>query len=888
MVAKESAAIRASLKDAESHFSHRNVAKLMYLHMLGYPTHWGQMECVTLIARASFPEKRIGYLGLMVLLDERQEVTMMVTNTIKNDLKHRNHFIAGLALCTLGNICTAEMARDVAPEVASLLHSKNSYVRKKAALCSVRIVKKVPDLADEFVPGTSELLSDRHHGVLLCAVTLALELCVLDQVHVTHFRKHVPVLVKILMSLIRAGYSAEHDVGGHADPFLQVKLLQLLAKLGAGDADASDAMSDVLANVASNTDGSKNAGNAILYEAVNAIIGTESVGGLRVLAVNILGRFLGNKDNNIRYVALNTLAKVVAVDTQAVQRHRHTIVECVKDSDVTIRRSALQLVYALVNDSNIKTLAKELLDYLGVADVEFKSDLTRRIAQLITKYAPDRRWHVDTMVELLSKGGSYVAEEEARDFIVLITNSPELQGYAGRALFRAAFESEQHSNRFQLSAVAAWVLGEYGDAVVAQSTRLQGEVHTVVAEADVVKLLESILGDYHAPTAVKQVAITALAKLGTRLKTQTGAVRGAMGKAGTSANVELQQRASEFCGIFDRGPALAVPLLERLPPFVMKSKEALHGVAGRGKHEGTAVQSAPGGGGGGTAGGVGDLLGDLTGLDDSVPSSSAAAGGSAGGADLLGDLMAGYDATPGYAATPTGASVDPLADLMGGVSMQPTTTATATAADPFAGGAAAADPLGDLMGTGAPSDPFAGGAAAAAADPLGDLMGTGAPSLAPQTRPQPAADPLAGLAGGIAATPAATPPMNAAAFDGAPAAKSFIAFYKDGVEVSFVCAKPDPMDPSKTTVTATTTNRGGVPLLGYALQAAVPKTMSLSMRAASGDSVPANGAGRVTQRLDVTNSQHGTKALAMRLRLAWNAGGAAVVEQATVDFPPGL
>ena len=89
LVAKESASIRASLKDAQSHYSHRNVAKLMYLHMLGYPTHWGQMECVTLIARASFPEKRIGYLGLMVLLDERQEVTMMVTNTIKNDLAHR-------------------------------------------------------------------------------------------------------------------------------------------------------------------------------------------------------------------------------------------------------------------------------------------------------------------------------------------------------------------------------------------------------------------------------------------------------------------------------------------------------------------------------------------------------------------------------------------------------------------------------------------------------------------------------------------------------------------------------------------------------------------------------------------------------------------------------
>jgi AP-1 complex subunit gamma-1 len=31
-----------------------------------------------------------------------------------------------------------------------------------------------------------------------------------------------------------------------------------------------------------------------------------------------------------RYVALNTLVKVVSVDTQAVHRHRSTIVECVR------------------------------------------------------------------------------------------------------------------------------------------------------------------------------------------------------------------------------------------------------------------------------------------------------------------------------------------------------------------------------------------------------------------------------------------------------------------------------------------------------------------------------------------------------------------------------
>ncbi len=42
--------------------------------------------------------------------------------------------------------------------------------------------------------------------------------------------------------------------------------------------------------------------------------------------------------------------QVVASDVQAVQRHRNTIVDCLKDTDVSIRRRALELVYALLNE----------------------------------------------------------------------------------------------------------------------------------------------------------------------------------------------------------------------------------------------------------------------------------------------------------------------------------------------------------------------------------------------------------------------------------------------------------------------------------------------------------------------------------------------------------
>lgn len=80
-----------------------------------------------------------------------------------------------------------------------------------------------------------------------------------------------------------------------------------MKRLGEKNSEASDEMSDILAQIATNTESSKNPGNSVLAECVRTIMGIEASSGLRVLGINILGRFLMNRENNVRFVALQSL-----------------------------------------------------------------------------------------------------------------------------------------------------------------------------------------------------------------------------------------------------------------------------------------------------------------------------------------------------------------------------------------------------------------------------------------------------------------------------------------------------------------------------------------------------------------------------------------------------
>ncbi|CAD6564320.1 MAG: clathrin associated protein complex large subunit [Cyphobasidiales sp. Tagirdzhanova-0007] len=829
VIVKESAAIRTSFKEEDSFARHHNIAKLLYIHMLGYPAHFGQIECLKLVASPRFADKRLGYLGIMLLLDENTEVLTLVTNSLKNDMNHSNMYIVGLALGTFANIASEEMSRDLINEVEKLMGSSNTYIRKKAALCAMRIVHKVPDLSDHFVSRSTSLLSDRNHGVLLCGITLVTDMCAMDQDTLNGFRKAVPLLVRHLKALVTTGYSPEHDVSSITDPFLQVKTLRLLRLLGKGDSEASQTMNDILAQVATNTESAKNVGNSILYEAVLTILDIEADQALRVMAINILGKFLSNRDNNIRYVALNTLNKVVTMDTNAVQRHRTIILDCLRDGDISIRRRALELSYALVNETNVRVLTRELLAFLEVADNEFKLGLTTQICLAAERFAPNKRWHIDTVLRVLKLAGNFVREEVLSAFIRLVAHTPELQPYTVQKLY-LSLRSDVSQESLTLSGV--WIIGEYGDVLLTSSpagmsdegsTDPDGgtsQSFTQAQPGEVIDLFEQILSSPYINSIIRQYVIVASTKFSTRLD-EVGSIPDIaelrrrlemlVGGYQNSVELEIQQRSVEF-GVILSGldQSIKMGVLERMPPPELKA--SVMGTVSEKRAVGSTRVDK-------------DSLLDLGG-DDSAPSPVVPQNAQST-QDLLADIFgSGPAEASSMPARPVRSNVNDIMSLFGG-------------GDSMLG--ASSSKPSDTSASNIPNDIFS------------------SPSF-----------------------PSSTPTTTVSA---APASISAFTSPISGLVISFTPSK-DVSKPNIVNVTArfsSSPSTSGA-ISGVSFQAAVPKTMKLQMMAISNPDIQP-GAPESTQLMRVMVPPGAQ--IRLRIRISYAYQGEPRTEQTDFTFPIG-
>ena len=549
VINKESAEIRNLSKDPNAPFKARNLCKAIYMQMMGYQTSFMQMSCINLLASPDFTEKRIAYSALSLVIDSTSQVLLLATSTIKKDLQNKdNPDIQALALNAVGDVCTPDMCREISMEVANLISSaEDPNVKKKAACAAVVIIKNCPETIDSFVDKIPTLLEDRTHSVCLSGIYLVLEMISQNPSIVEKIKKYHSMFVKYEKSLLSVSYSPEFDVNGITDPFLQAKILEILQYTAKDDKELIDELADLFVSVQSITESSKQTGYALQYEIIKDINNLNASSGMKNLSNNILGKFLSSNDYNLKYIALNTLKDVARKDLASVQKHRSVILEFLKDSDISLQKRALDLIYLIINKNNLKNITKECLIFLPKAEDEIKYELTKKLQDSIVKYSISYKWEIDSLIKMVINSKGKLYEDVLSQIIVAILEVKDLYIYSAHKAF-LALKMKKNENNPPLAKLCIYIIGELANYLISNTTLNCKNETLSVTENDILNLFKEV-GNKHnnlGNETVIEYLLNALVKLFIKFKDKKSEIESMIKHYKRSYFSEVQSRALEY------------------------------------------------------------------------------------------------------------------------------------------------------------------------------------------------------------------------------------------------------------------------------------------------------------------------------------------------------
>ncbi|GJY57916.1 AP-2 complex subunit alpha-1-like protein [Tanacetum coccineum] len=542
------------------------VWKMLYIFMLGYDVDFGHMEAVSLISAPKYSEKQVGYLVTSCLLNENHDFLRLAINAVRNDIIGRNETFQCLALTLVGNIGGREFAESLAPDVQKLLISSSCrpLVRKKAALCLLRLFRKNPDIinVDTWSDRMAQLLDERNLGVLTSSMSLFVAL--VSNNHEAYW-SCLPKCVKVLERLARnQDVPQEYTYYGIPSPWLQVKTMRALQYFPTvEDPNARRALFEVLQRILMGTDVVKNvnknnASHAVLFEALALVMHLDAEKEMMSQCVALLGKFIAVREPNIRYLGLENMTRMLMVtDVQEIiKRHQTQIITSLKDPDISIRRRALDLLYGMCDVSNAKDIVEELLQYLGTADFTMREELALKAAILAEKFAPDLSWYVDVILQLIDKAGDFVSDDIWFRVVQFVTNNEDLQPYAA---LKAKEYLDKPAIHETMMKVSAYLLGEYSHLLARRPGCSPKEIFSIIHEK---------LPTVSTPTI--SILLSTYAKIlmhsqppDPELQNQIWAI---FSKYVTCIDTEIQQRAVEYFALSRKGAAL-MDILAEMPKF---------------------------------------------------------------------------------------------------------------------------------------------------------------------------------------------------------------------------------------------------------------------------------------------------------------------------------
>lgn len=454
-------------KNISSKKQKENLIRAIYIEMLGHDASFAYIHAVNMTQSKVFSLKRMGYLACSLFFNENSEYLLLLVAALQRDLlsSNINEICVGLnTVCKL--ICSSIVHGLVEPIINLLTHS-NELVRKKAVLCAQKICLISSSLVSTYPEKLKRALCDKDPSVM--GAVLHAYYSEIKK-NPQPFKELTSSFVVILKQIIEHKLARDYDYHRMPAPWIQIRILQILAMLGANDQKVSEQIYEILSQTLRRADDTGiNIGYAVTYQCVKTISSIYPNQNLLETAGKSIARFLTSENNNLKYLGINALIPIVQINPKYSLEHQMTVVDCLESHDETLKRETLLLLYKMTNANNVEVICEKLLHYLKMAsDPHFKKDLVNKIMQLSERFANSQEWFIETMNTLFEFGSEYISEEILTNVLKLIDESFRLnQQEVGDYLINTYYEIVCNKENLPdvIIKLVSWVFGEIGSEI---------------------------------------------------------------------------------------------------------------------------------------------------------------------------------------------------------------------------------------------------------------------------------------------------------------------------------------------------------------------------------------------------------------------------------------
>ncbi|XP_067824413.1 AP-3 complex subunit delta-1 isoform X2 [Heptranchias perlo] len=515
--------IKQELKQDNIAVKANAVIKLAYLQMLGYDISWAAFNIIEVMSSSKFTFKRIGYLAASQCFYEGTDVIMLTTNQIRKDLSSPNQYDTGVALTGLSCFVTPDLARDLANDIMTLMSHTKPYIRKKAVLIMYKVFLKYPESLRPAFPRLKEKLEDPDSGVQSAAVNV---ICELARRNPKNYLSLAPLFFKLMTS--------------STNNWVLIKIIKLFGALTPLEPRLGKKLIEPLTNLIHST-----SAMSLLYECVNTVIavlislssGMPNHSASIQLCVQKLRILIEDSDQNLKYLGLLAMSKILKTHPKSVQSHKDLILECLDDKDESIRLRALDLLYGMVSKKSLMEIVKKLMIHVDKAEgTTYRDELLTKIIDICSQsnyqYITNFEWYISILVELTRLEGTRHGHLIAAQMLDVAIRVKAIRAFAVSQMAMLLDNAHLLAGNMQRNGIcevlyaAAWICGEFSeylqepnqtlDAMLkSKVTTLPGHIQAVYVQ-NAGKLYASVLqqneqaGDKEAAQEITQMLIDKL------------------------------------------------------------------------------------------------------------------------------------------------------------------------------------------------------------------------------------------------------------------------------------------------------------------------------------------------------------------------------------------